>query len=126
MNERAKSVLQDYSHGLTLDAIARRHGVTQSAVMQIVKKHGKPNRKQVMSKSTKAAIIRMLNDGVSVKRIAEITGYSRGTIYNIRKKITTIDVEKTPSYPTPKNHAGVIALVAGLAMIVVLLLVLAN
>ena len=126
MNERAKSVLQDYSHGLTLSAIARRHGVTQSAVMQIIKKHGKPNRRQAVPKTTRAAIVRMLDDGVSVKRIAEITGYSQATIYNIRKKITTIDVEKTPPYPTPKNHAGVIAFAVGLAMIVVLLLVLAN
>lgn len=130
MKERDKQILQDYEHGVKLMGIARRHGVSVATVNNVVRRYGKLSRKvDKTPENVKQTVLNLLAQGIKAPRIAELTGLSESTIYRFKKEVRTINVVETPPYaypPQPKNYAGLIALAAGLALIIVLLLVLAN
>ena len=74
--DQQQSVLQAYKAGAKIVAIAADHGISDSLVTKIARKHGLPPRSRGRSVKDKQDIARMYHDGVQLKVIGETFGIS--------------------------------------------------
>jgi hypothetical protein len=79
-SERVANIIAAYKAGATASSIATDHGVSQTALVQLLRDAGVPIRRQALTEDQVAQIVDLYEQGASTYEIERATGIPKSTV----------------------------------------------